>query len=133
MKHIDNFMLQETWNASLWSQALRRHRLQSSAGDYPYLCNSVWATTPERLAQALGRDDLLSYSHPFDEAAMSRIYLHDEKAPLCVLRGAFGIHPTYIKNSTEDNTEKQLHLAAKEALAKALRGGTPISYFDLNE
>jgi len=74
-------------------------RLEAS-GAFPYLCNSAWATTPARLAAALGRADLASFAHPFDEASMSAHFLHGRggagtSAPLCVLRGAFGVHPAY--------------------------------------
>ena len=45
---------------------------------------------------ALAREDLASFAHPFDEASMSAQWLHEPiKAPLCVLRGAFGVHPLY--------------------------------------
>jgi len=75
---------------------LPKLRLEASTGRYPYLCNSAWASTPEHLMAALAREDLASFAHPFDEASMSAQWLHEPiKAPLCVLRGAFGVHPLY--------------------------------------
>ena len=75
---------------------LPKLRLEASTGRYPYLCNSIWASTPEHLMAALAREDLASFAHPFDEASMSAHWLHEPiKAPLCVLRGAFGVHPLY--------------------------------------
>ena len=75
---------------------LPKLRLEASTGRYPYLCNSAWASTPDHLMAALAREDLASFAHPFDEASMSAHWLHDpNQAPLCVLRGAFGVHPLY--------------------------------------
>ena len=77
----------EKGNPKLW--------LEASTGRYPYMCNSAWASTPEHLMAALAREDLASFAHPFDEASMSAHWLHENQAPLCVLRGAFGVHPLY--------------------------------------
>jgi hypothetical protein len=60
-------------------------------GAYPYLANSVWATSPARLAASLLRVDLHLYGHPFDEAGMSTVWLHERRARLCVVRNAFAL------------------------------------------
>ncbi|KAJ1460252.1 hypothetical protein M885DRAFT_612882 [Pelagophyceae sp. CCMP2097] len=65
------------------------------AGGAPYMCNSAWATTPGRLLEVLVQVERFDFTHPFDEAAMSKFWLHERSAKLCVLREAFVLHPSY--------------------------------------
>ena len=69
------------------------------SGQYPYLANSVWATTPDNLAASLLRSDLHILGHPFDEAGMSTLWLHERRARLCVIRNAFAAHPQYLRRA----------------------------------
>ncbi|KAK7236163.1 hypothetical protein SO694_00060158 [Aureococcus anophagefferens] len=63
--------------------ALARARLEvGGPRAYPYLANSVWATSPDRLVDALLRVDLATGGHPFDEAAMSTLFLHERNESL---------------------------------------------------
>ena len=85
---------------------------------YPYLANSVWATSPARLAEVLLRVDLATNGHPFDEAGMSTLFLHERNERLCVLRNAFAVHPHYGGSSfvNRSDFEARLHAAAYGAL-----------------
>ena len=100
--------------------------------DAPYLCNSIWATTPSRLAMALSYgSDSMPWAHPFEEAAMSRMFLlnkehksaydgqGDDSGKLCVLKDTFVIHPSYgaIDKLT---AEIRAHEAASSALRRRI-------------
>ena len=100
----------------------RNARLEAAPpGAYPYLANSVWATTPDKLAASLLRVDLHLYGHPFDEAGMSTVWLHERRARLCVVRNAFVLHPQYGRTLKEDSgrgdAEAQMHAVAFGALS----------------
>ena len=95
----------------------RNARLEAAApGAYPYLANSVWATTPDKLAASLLRVDLHLYGHPFDEAGMSTVWLHERRARLCVVRNAFVLHPQYGR-TLQGDAEAQMHAVAFGALS----------------
>ena len=95
----------------------RNARLEAAPpGAYPYLANSVWATTPDKLAASLLRVDLHLYGHPFDEAGMSTVWLHERRARLCVVRNAFVLHPQYGR-TLQGDAEAQMHAVAFGALS----------------
>lgn len=99
--------------------ALAKARLEvGGPRAYPYLANSVWATSPARLVDALLRVDLATGGHPFDEAAMSTLFLHERNESLCVLRHAFAVHPHYggSRFANRSDFEARLHAAAYGAL-----------------
>jgi hypothetical protein len=65
--------------------------------------------------------DLHLYGHPFDEAGMSTVWLHERRARLCVVRNAFVLHPQYGRTLKEDSgrgdAEAQMHAVAFGALS----------------
>ena len=99
------------------TRGARNARLEAAPpGAYPYLANSVWATTPDKLAASLLRVDLHLYGHPFDEAGMSTVWLHERRARLCVVRNAFVLHPQYGR-TLQGDAEAQMHAVAFGALS----------------
>ena len=86
---------------------------------YPsYFCNSAWVATVDLVEAVLLQDAYLTWSHPFDEASMN-LYLgdHSDQSTLCIVRGTFGVHPTYEHHSrTQLNLEHDLHKAAAASL-----------------
>lgn len=107
-------------------------------GAFPYLANSVWATAPAKLEEALAAVDPDVMGHPFDEAPMSTMWLHERRRPLCVVRRAFALHPEYggsgldvASGAFRDGLEATLHRAAFGALllrASLDRGLEPPSH-----
>ena len=120
-------------------------------GTYPYLCNSVWMARVDDVVfdVLLHGDRFLGWSHPFDEAPMNLVFFHGhhksdldsrryqeagdetsdgssklvrtEQRQMCIVAGAFGIHPSYHHEPIDEGFAWDIHEIAAGLMEKRLR------------